>query len=266
MLTGDLIHEGGAALREGARRLSPEMRERHVEVLAGRQNADGGWVGRSGASDIYYTSFALRAADLLAVEREAMWVEAAGFLRNAERPSGVVDTFCRLASWAAVPPEFASARPRPGEAVRALDGLRRDGAYAHHAGGPRSVYMTFLAARCHEVAGVAAPYGDWGSFVLSRRNADGGFGDTGAESGINPTAAAALLLAAADALTPEARDGAARYMVAAQRGDGGFGAHHAAPTSDLLSTYSALVAMDRLGRARDLRLAGAEELLDMILG
>lgn len=261
MLSGDLIHEGGETLRGGVARFSDALRERHKRFLVDCQNADGGWGGRAGPSDIYYTSFALRTADLVCGSEEAMWGPAAGFLREAPRPSGVVEAFCRLASWAAMPKRVAVAPECPCQILDLLAPFSKGGGYAHDPDGPPSVYMTFLAARCHGLGGARGNAAEAAAFVLTRLNPDGGFGDTGAESGVNPTAAGVLLLKAGESLSPEVEAATTAYLIAAQRADGGFGAHHAAPTSDLLSTYAALVAMDALGRARDLRLADAARFL-----
>ena len=44
----------------GLARLPDEFRGRHIGFLTARQNADGGFSGREGGSDLYYTGFALR--------------------------------------------------------------------------------------------------------------------------------------------------------------------------------------------------------------
>ncbi len=48
----------GAALPE-------ELRLRHMDYLTAAQSTAGGFAGRKGADDLYYTSFALRALVLL---------------------------------------------------------------------------------------------------------------------------------------------------------------------------------------------------------
>ena len=47
-------------LVDGLARLPAEFRARHAAYLSAAQNADGGFSGREGGSDLYYTSFALR--------------------------------------------------------------------------------------------------------------------------------------------------------------------------------------------------------------
>ena len=49
----------------GASQLSPAIRERHTGWLHKQQRPDGGFAGREGESDPYYTAFALRALWIL---------------------------------------------------------------------------------------------------------------------------------------------------------------------------------------------------------
>ena len=52
-------------LIDGIERLPAELRERQVRYLIEAQNADGGFSGREGGSDLYYTGFALRSLAVL---------------------------------------------------------------------------------------------------------------------------------------------------------------------------------------------------------
>ncbi len=52
-------------LASAAGELSDAFRERHTEYFAQAQRADGGFAGREGGSDLYYTSFALRGLAIL---------------------------------------------------------------------------------------------------------------------------------------------------------------------------------------------------------
>ena len=49
-----------ARLGNALARLPDEFRDRHAEFLRRCQNPDGGFPGREGGSDLYYTGFALR--------------------------------------------------------------------------------------------------------------------------------------------------------------------------------------------------------------
>ena len=52
-------------LMEGVARLPQETRQRHIGYLRSAQNADGGFSGREGGSDLYYTGFGLRGLAVL---------------------------------------------------------------------------------------------------------------------------------------------------------------------------------------------------------
>ena len=52
-------------LLDGVERLSDDLRQRHAAYLLEAQNPDGGFSGREGGSDLYYTGFALRSLAVL---------------------------------------------------------------------------------------------------------------------------------------------------------------------------------------------------------
>src|SRR5215472_15306231 len=79
-------------LTEGLRRLPAEFRARHAAYLVARQNADGGFSGREGGSDLYYTGFALRGLAVLDALTPEVCNRAAAFLRaSLARQASVVD-------------------------------------------------------------------------------------------------------------------------------------------------------------------------------
>src|SRR6266566_2987919 len=54
-----------ARLGDGLAALPEAFRARHAGYLKSAQNPDGGWPGREGGSDLYYTGFALRGLAVL---------------------------------------------------------------------------------------------------------------------------------------------------------------------------------------------------------
>ena len=54
-----------ARLADGLARQPAAFRARHAGFLSERQNPDGGFSGREGESDLYYTGFALRGLAVL---------------------------------------------------------------------------------------------------------------------------------------------------------------------------------------------------------
>ena len=69
-------------LTAGATRLPDEFRRRHAAYLAASQRGDGGFAGRQGGSDLYYTGFALRGLTLLGALTEQAAGRAATFLQS----------------------------------------------------------------------------------------------------------------------------------------------------------------------------------------
>ena len=122
------------------------------------------------------------------------------------------------------------------------------------------MYHTFLAALCAELSGSDfSGAGEAAAFVGSRRCADGGYADSGKEGGegaTNPTAAAlALLTLCGAAQAPLIRERAAAFLATMQRPEGGFAACAGAPEPDLLSTFTAAVALAGMGALGRVKLA-----------
>jgi prenyltransferase beta subunit len=211
---------------------------------------DGGYAGRAGPGDIYYTRFALGVVDLAGGADD--WAEATrGSVAETCLPQpDLTDIFCLLdvRRMARVHGDGEAADARRVRAL--LRGCRAaEGGYAKRPGGPASVYHTFLAALCGQMAGFAAVQaGEATSLLAARRRPDGGFSDGPdmAVGAVNATAAAVALTVVVEGLDPRLSAGAADYLVASQRPDGGFAAHAQAPAADLMSTFTALTALVRL--------------------
>src|SRR4051812_23332219 len=86
-------------LSDGLARLPEDMRSRHARYLLAAQNADGGFSGREGGSDLYYTGFALRGLAVLGVLTPEICERAAAFLRaSLTQEASVIDFFSLLYS------------------------------------------------------------------------------------------------------------------------------------------------------------------------
>src|SRR5262249_50425628 len=86
-------------LADGLARLPEAERAPHVAFLLAHQNPDGGFRGRDGASDLYYTAFALRSLAVLAPLPRAPANGTAVFLRLClVQQTSVVDFFSFLYS------------------------------------------------------------------------------------------------------------------------------------------------------------------------
>lgn len=271
-----------AMLREGVRGLSQTFVDAQVRSVTDCQQPDGGFRGRQGGSDSYYTDFALRTLGLLGPECSAM----AGARRWLDRRW--------LDHCAGTPPESCSGRPRPQPLshlrergvgheqlrsvvecfselnARRIVGVAADAALCHvvqtvldaHAlpgGGFAqliddrrvSVYNTFLAALCCQMLGVPMANVDAAmKAVASLVRPDGGFVQCAGQavSQTNATAAAAAVLTLGNAMSQDLADGVVGFLASMQQADGGSAAHATAGSSDLLSTFTGVVALVGLDR------------------
>jgi geranylgeranyl transferase type-2 subunit beta len=249
-------------LLDGIERLPQSVRDRHTRYLLGSQNADGGFSGREGGSDLYYTGFALRSLAVLQALEPALCSRTAGFLR--ERMTGsasVVDLFSLVVSCYLVPlgggPDVLLEAPSDwrDRVADVLESFRTpDGGYGKTPGAPHgSTYTSFLVALCLQLLDRPIPRpDDLTAFVKSRRRPDGGIVEISAmkRSGTNPTAAGLELLQILGALEAETRDAAAAFLAALPSPlEGGLRANDRIPAADLLSTFTGSWSLDQLGEA-----------------
>jgi geranylgeranyl transferase type-2 subunit beta len=270
-----------ARLADGLARSGAGRVQRHARYLLASQNGDGGFSGREGGSDLYYTGFALRGLAVLDALTPAVCERAAGFLAaSLQQQASVVDFFsllysCLLVQACGGPDVLAGSPPDwPDRVAAALEGFRTpDGGYAKGPGGTAgSTYHSFLVALCYQLLGREVPEpGRAVSFVLSRQRADGGFVEIAPmrRSGTNPTAAAVGLLqvVAPEVFRdrPEVRDGVIGFLAEMPSAEGGLRANGRVPLADLLSTFTGawtlaeLGALDRLDAAEARHYAEAAE-------
>jgi geranylgeranyl transferase type-2 subunit beta len=249
-------------LAAGVSRLPAEVRARHAAYLTAAQNADGGFSGREGGSDLYYTGFALRGLAVLDALTPAVSERAASFLRGAlTQQASVIDFFsllyaCLLVQLTGGPDVLGTSPPGWPERVAAtLESFRTtDGGYAKTIGGiSGSTYHTFLVALCYQLLGRTLPrLPEVVRFVASRRREDGGYVEMAPmrRGGTNPTAAAIGLLQIACAEMPdvleEVRDEVSVFLAGMASPEGGLRANGRAPLADLLSTFTAAWTLEQL--------------------
>jgi geranylgeranyl transferase type-2 subunit beta len=252
-----------ARLTDGVSRLPAELRARHADYLRAAQNPDGGFSGREGGSDLYYTGFGLRGLAVLDALTPDFCERSAGFLRaSLTKQTSVVDFFSLLYASLLVQtgggPDVFAASPQdwPDRVAVTLETFRTsDGGYAKTPGSASgSTYHTFLVGLCYQLLGRSIPHPDAiVRFVASRRRDDGGHVEIAPmrRSGTNPTAAAVGLLQIVehevDGLTPEVRAGVTDCLTGMVSPEGGLRANARAPLADLLSTFTATWTLDQLG-------------------
>ncbi len=259
-------------LLDGVERLPAPVRERTAAYVRAAQLPDGGWPGREGGSDVYYTGFALRSLAVLQALDADVCTRAAGFLRTRMTGSGsVVDLFslvvgCYLVPLGGGPDVLAEAPADWRERVAAVLESHRspDGGYGKAPAAPHgSTYTSFLVVLCQQLLGVPTPEPErLAAFVRGRRRDDGGYVEIGAmrRSGTNPTAAGVGVLQVLDALTDEARGAVADFLAALPAAfEGGLRANDRIPAADLLSTFTGGWTLDQLGRADKLDWPGVRD-------
>jgi geranylgeranyl transferase type-2 subunit beta len=256
-------------LATGLGRLPEAQRALHANYLKSAQRDDGGFAGREGGSDLYYTGFALRGLAILGELEGEVAERAASFLRSrlGSRES-IVDFFsliygAMLVDSAAGINVFADAPPNWRDSVADfLATLRRpDGGYAKGIeGAASSTYHTFLVLLCLELLERPAPEPEKiVAFLQSQRADEGGFREIRASkrAGTNPTAAAIAALRMLGALDDETRLDTIDFLVDMQTDEGGLRANTRIPIADLLSTFTGLLTLEDLGGRDEMDLAQA---------
>ncbi|MEA1952222.1 MAG: prenyltransferase/squalene oxidase repeat-containing protein [Planctomycetota bacterium] len=260
-------------LAGGATAFPDEFRQRHAAYLAQTINPDGGYSGRQGGSDAYYTSFALRGLAMLGDLDPGIAASVASFLQSRDmQEMSSIDFFSWLFSAELLRlvagldvldgnDLLSSDQDRAQAIAASVDRYRRpDGGYAKSPSSPgSSIYHTFLALACKQLFKSPAdsqPQPDFsadaGRLVHSHRRDDGGYVEIKQmrQSGTNPTAAAVAILRITgqldDPTHKDTRESAIDSLSAMQTPDGGFRANTRIPVADLLSTFTALAALHGL--------------------
>jgi geranylgeranyl transferase type-2 subunit beta len=254
-------------LAAGIAELPEEFRARHARYLLAAQREDGGFAGREGGSDLYYTGFALRSLAMLGELYGPPAEKAAGFLQSRlSRHESIVDFLsliygAMLIQNAAGIDIFATADPGWKDAVAAtLEKLRRpDGGYAKAAAGSASsTYHTFLVLLSLQLIDRQPPQPQGiVAFLRSQACEEGGFREIRASkrAGTNPTAAAIGALRILSALDEDSRLDTIDFLAEMQTDEGGLRANTRIPIADLLSTFTGLLTLQDLGGTGEIDLA-----------
>ena len=247
----------------GAAQLPVDLQQLHANYVLAQQRSDGGWAGREGESDLYYTSFALRSLAILGLLEGSVAQHAGAFLQSRlSAHESLVDLMSLVYSAKLIEAScgvdaFAGAQAAWSVRLASLlERLRRDdfGYSKSFEGRVGSTYQTFLVLLCLEL--IERPIPDperIANFLRSQRQIDGGFLEVrvGKRSGSNPTAAAIGALQVLGQLTPEIATAAADFLIDLQTDEGGWQANTRIPLPDVLSTFTACVTLadiDQLDR------------------
>lgn len=245
----------------GAQAIDPAIRQRHVDWLVRQQRPDGGFAGREGESDPYYTAFALRGLWILDVLDGQIATRAGSFLRSRlSHKESIIDLISLI--FAAAICEMAVGVVVIGDddenwrakVAALLSELRTsDGGFAKTPEGRAgSTYQTFLTILCHELIEVDVPDLDGiERFLHSQRHDDGGFLEIRAAKrpGVNPTAAAIGALKTIGRLDVNQQQATASFLSEMQSDEGGLTANTRIPFADLLSSFTGLLTLSDLKSA-----------------
>ncbi|WP_166825740.1 prenyltransferase/squalene oxidase repeat-containing protein [Thalassoroseus pseudoceratinae] len=249
-------------LSEGLIEWQPDRRERHRQFVLAHQMPDGGFRGREGDSDIYYTSFAVRCLSMLGGLRSEEASKIGSFLQSHDwQTLSIVDLLSWLSSAVVVqlaggPDVFASdAADWPKQIAERLESVRtNDGGYAKSSeGAAGSTYQSFLVVLAYELIGQPLPRPNaLVQFLFDRQRGDGGFVEIAPmkRSGTNPTAAAVATLSILNYLDREICEDVAAYLRDVRSDEGGFQANTRIPFADGLSTFTGLLTLSEIGRER----------------
>lgn len=240
-------------LTTGLRYLAPERKILHRNFLLSMQQPDGGFCGREGGSDLYYSSFAVRALQVLGELSSETAHRVYRYLRGFDwRSLSVIDLMNWLSMSAMVQlaggPDTLSDAPADwaDQMAARLESLRTtDGGYAKGAeGATGSTYHTFLVVLTYQLLGKSAPRPNaLAQFIYDRQREDGGFVEIAPmkRSGTNPTAAACALLHMQGRVDAELREDLAAFLVDVRTDESAYLANARIPIADGLSTFTAVL-------------------------
>lgn len=248
---------------KGLKQISAERIARHRFFLLSQQTDKGGFKGREGDADLYYTGFAVRALAVSGGMDVECSRKVAEYLRTIDPLTlGVIDLLSWLYSALVVQTSDGTdlLRELPHDFVpHVIAGIEKnrtsDGGYAKsNEGALGSTYQSFMVALTYELLGQKLPRRNaMVQFLFDRQRDDGGFVEIAPmkRSGTNPTAAAVALLRQLSAIESDIADDVLGFLTDVVSTEGGFQANTRIPFADGLSTFTGLLTAQDLGR-RDL--------------
>lgn len=255
-------------------RLTPERKEQLQRFFLSFETPEGAFLGKRGidhssVGDLYYSAFAIRGLFLLDALSHAKCFERNVRFYDLQQQSNLSAVeqvsliFCNVLLSLTQGRELTE-NDRNQAKIELRRFRRPDGCFAtSEKSAYSSTYQTFLTATAFEMLGLetekqAIPVVP----ILSRQQSDGGFVELEKlhRSGTNPTAAAVGLLKIRG---HEPNDAAAciNFLLARQLSSGGFQANTQVPLPDLLSSFTAIIALDDLGAVNRCNLNGLRQFI-----
>ncbi len=212
-----------------------------AQYIRGRLNPDGGFAGRDGLSDLYYTVFGLQL--FWALEIDIPVKKTAGFLLSYEinDSTSLLDLSCLARCWGNLPqnyhpPDLTEDILRRIENFRSVDGGYRD----KRGSRTGTVYGCFLALGAYEDLETAIPQSvGLANCICSLKTEDGGYAnETAILIGSVPATAGAIAVMFELDRKPNPQTGA--WLMNCIHPNGGFRAIPIIEEPDMLSTAIAL--------------------------
>lgn len=230
---GSRIARADRLMAEGLRPLGRDFAAGCRDAVLRFRAASGGFCGRQGDANLWYTDFALRTLTLTGAP-DAVFSDAAHWLRDEP---------------------VAVEQPERFNRANAARLLRLPAAPSITSASSTSAYALLLDCATCDLSGQAIPT-DLRRHAEALARSDGGFAERvdERESQANATAAIIAALALAGRLNTRTRDRAVAFLAAQQGDDGGLRAHPGIPAGDLLSSFTAAWALTACNRLEGLRL------------
>jgi geranylgeranyl transferase type-2 subunit beta len=266
------------SIRDGLQGMSESFLDIQANFAADCQEADGGFRGRQGSSDLYYTDFALRCLSVLAPGHAALERAKDYLERMTSFPRSIVEIFSLLnvrrmihsRSAEEIPSRKGAARVNSAVSLRDIKErldrhLLPSGGFSRFLGDGRvSAYQTFLGGLCFRMLGEELPSVEGAVRALQAlKRPDGGYAEMDGQSAsqTSATAAAVAFLSMHNVLMPEQSSDTVDYFAKMQSADGGLKAHDAVDRGDLLSTFTGSIALVALNGLNSVKTAGIAEFL-----
>jgi geranylgeranyl transferase type-2 subunit beta len=242
-------------LQRGMAQLDPSIKSIHRAFILQQQREDGGFINRFGETDLYYSSFAVRALQLLGDVPDECLSHIERYLKlfNVLELSTI-----DMLNWIQMALALQIMTGREQEAfntqelsLKILERLEScrlsDGGYAKAEQGTLgSTYHSFLTLLVYELLGQEIPEpARLLSFLRNQQRDDGGFVEIAPVklSGTNPTAAAVVTLHQLSGLNPHDSEDVGGFLGDVWNADGGYSANSRIPFPDALSTFTALITL-----------------------
>lgn len=212
-----------------------------IAYIAGLQNSDGGFRGRTPQSDLYYSVFA--GEILLSAQAD---FDRAGLIRYLHTIDSQHLDFIHLCCWIRCAADISILdRQLKTNFIRRLAAFRCEDGLFHHvaAGREGSVYGTFLAMAAQQDMGETVAAAE--SLILKLdefRNPDGSYrNELQAGGGMIPSTAAAMVMLSQSGIAIEQQT--IEWVLSCLTDEGGLAVSPMMPVADLLSTATALQAL-----------------------